>query len=77
MTGVPFNYLLSRSEQIRVISQLYRKAKSDGYVVPHVKGEGVLLPFSDTSTFAQDNYVQVAIRGPKVHHASRTTRASL
>lgn len=40
VTGVPFNYLLSKGQQIKVISQLYRKANSDDYVVPSMKGEG-------------------------------------
>ncbi|KAF8328374.1 delta DNA polymerase [Cantharellus anzutake] len=40
VTGVPFNYLLSKGQQIKVISQLYRKANSDDYLVPSMKGEG-------------------------------------
>ncbi|KAK0527699.1 DNA-directed DNA polymerase delta [Tilletia horrida] len=40
VTGVPFNYLLSRGQQIKVISQLFRKAREDGYLVPAVKSEG-------------------------------------
>ncbi|KZP01626.1 delta DNA polymerase [Calocera viscosa TUFC12733] len=40
VTGVPFNYLLQRGQQIKVISQLYRKANDDGYLVPAVKSEG-------------------------------------
>jgi DNA polymerase elongation subunit (family B) len=40
VTGVPFSYLLSRGQQIKVISQLYRKARSDGFVVPNIKSEG-------------------------------------
>ncbi|KAL7412360.1 delta DNA polymerase [Mrakia frigida] len=40
VTGVPFNYLLARGQQIKVVSQLYRKANEDGYVVPSVKTEG-------------------------------------
>jgi DNA polymerase delta subunit 1 len=41
VTGVPFNYLLAKGQQIKVISQLYRKANSDDYLVPSMKGEGV------------------------------------
>ncbi|KAJ3364525.1 DNA-directed DNA polymerase delta [Allomyces javanicus] len=37
VTGVPFNYLLSRGQQIKVISQLYRKAKSHDLVIPAFK----------------------------------------
>lgn len=40
VTGVPFNYLLARGQQIKVVSQLYRKANEDGYVIPSVKSEG-------------------------------------
>lgn len=40
VTGVPFNYLLSRGQQIKVISQLFRKAMDDGYLVPSMKSEG-------------------------------------
>ncbi|KAI0955116.1 DNA-directed DNA polymerase delta [Taiwanofungus camphoratus] len=40
VTGVPFNYLLARGQSIKVLSQLFRKANDDGYVVPALKGEG-------------------------------------
>ncbi|KPV78544.1 uncharacterized protein RHOBADRAFT_50999 [Rhodotorula graminis WP1] len=40
VTGIPFNYLLSRGQQIKVISQLYRQALKVGYVVPALKQEG-------------------------------------
>ncbi len=40
VTGIPFNYLLSRGQQIKVISQLYRKAGADGYLIPALKSEG-------------------------------------
>ncbi|KDN38570.1 hypothetical protein K437DRAFT_259358 [Tilletiaria anomala UBC 951] len=40
VTGVPFNYLLSRGQQIKVIAQLFRKARSDDYLVPSTKSEG-------------------------------------
>ena len=41
VTGVPFNYLLARGQSIKVLSQLFRKANDDGYVVPALKGEGM------------------------------------
>ena len=44
VTGVPFNYLLARGQSIKVLSQLYRKANDDGYLVPSLKGEGTPLP---------------------------------
>lgn len=40
VTGVPFNYLLSRGQQVKVVSQLFRKAQAEGYVVPALKSEG-------------------------------------
>ena len=40
VTGVPFNFLLSRGQSIKVLSQLFRKANEDGYVVPALAGEG-------------------------------------
>ncbi|RIA89336.1 DNA polymerase family B-domain-containing protein [Glomus cerebriforme] len=40
VTGVPFNYLLARGQQIKVISQLYRKAFEQDYVIPALKSEG-------------------------------------
>lgn len=43
MTGVPFNYLLSRGQSIKVLSQLFRKANDEGYVVPALKGEGFYI----------------------------------
>ncbi len=48
VTGVPFNYLLSRGQSIKVLSQLFRKANEDGYLVPTLKGEGLNL-FISTS----------------------------
>ncbi|KAI8974553.1 DNA polymerase family B-domain-containing protein [Trametes punicea] len=40
VTGVPFKMLLSRGQSIKVLSQLFRKANDDGYLVPALKGEG-------------------------------------
>lgn len=40
VTGVPFNFLLSRGQSIKVLSQLYRRANEEGYVIPSMKGEG-------------------------------------
>jgi DNA polymerase delta subunit 1 len=39
VTGVPFNYLLSRGQQIKVISQLFRKANDENYLVPALRSE--------------------------------------
>ena len=43
VTGVPFNYLLSRGQSIKVLSQLFRKANEEDYLVPSMKGEGMFL----------------------------------
>lgn len=40
VTGVPFSYLLSRGQQIKVISQLFRKCLEDEIVIPNMKSEG-------------------------------------
>ena len=47
VTGVPFNYLLSKGQQIKVISQLFRKANEDGYLIPSMKAEGAAKPLSE------------------------------
>ncbi|CCG82067.1 DNA polymerase [Taphrina deformans PYCC 5710] len=39
VTGIPFNYLLSRGQQIKVISQLFRKSMSEQLVIPNIKSE--------------------------------------
>lgn len=40
VTGIPFSYLLSRGQQIKVISQLFRKCLQDDIVIPNMKSEG-------------------------------------
>ncbi|KAJ3102438.1 DNA-directed DNA polymerase delta [Phlyctochytrium planicorne] len=40
VTGVPFNMLLSRGQQIKVVSQLYRKAREEGLLIPSLNSEG-------------------------------------
>ncbi|PRP82977.1 DNA polymerase delta catalytic subunit-like [Planoprotostelium fungivorum] len=37
VTGVPISYLLARGQQIKVVSQLYRKAKQMNLVIPVIK----------------------------------------
>jgi DNA polymerase delta subunit 1 len=34
VTGVPVNYLLNRGQQIKVVSQILRKAKQEGFILP-------------------------------------------
>ncbi|XP_069312907.1 DNA polymerase delta catalytic subunit [Eulemur rufifrons] len=40
VTGVPLSYLLSRGQQVKVVSQLLRQAMREGLVMPVVKSEG-------------------------------------
>ncbi|OWB54297.1 hypothetical protein B5S28_g142 [[Candida] boidinii] len=40
VTGVPFSFLLSRGQQIKVISQLFRKCLDLDIVIPNLKSEG-------------------------------------
>lgn len=40
VTGVPFNFLLSRGQQIKFISQIFRKALEQDLVIPNLKSEG-------------------------------------
>ena len=37
VTGVPLSYLLSRGQQIKVISQLYREARKEALLIPNMK----------------------------------------
>lgn len=39
VTGVPFNYLLARGQQVKFISQLFRKALEKDLVIPNLKNE--------------------------------------
>lgn len=50
VTGVPFNYLLSKGQSIKVISQLSRKANADGYLIPNIKAEGSPIYISEAYT---------------------------
>ncbi|KAI9838201.1 MAG: DNA-directed DNA polymerase delta [Thelocarpon superellum] len=37
VTGVPFNYLLARGQQVKFISQLFRKAQEEHLVIPNLR----------------------------------------
>jgi DNA polymerase delta subunit 1 len=43
VTGVPFNYLLTRGQQIKVMSQLFRKAMEHDLLIPAMHSEGIWL----------------------------------
>lgn len=40
VTGVPFNFLLSKGQQIKFLSQLFRKARAMNLVIPNLTGGG-------------------------------------
>ena len=59
VTGVPLGYLLTRGQQIKVISQLLRKAKEQNLLIPAIKvdtssefeGATVIEPVKGNSLF--------------------------
>jgi DNA polymerase delta subunit 1 len=57
VTGVPFNYLLSRGQSIKVLSQLYRRANEEHYVIPALKGEGAVLSLPKYSCGIQGGFI--------------------
>jgi DNA polymerase delta subunit 1 len=40
VTGVPFNYLLARGQQVKFISQLFRKAREQHLIIPNLRQGG-------------------------------------
>ncbi|KAH7318613.1 DNA polymerase delta, catalytic subunit [Stachybotrys elegans] len=54
VTGVPFNYLLARGQQIKFISQLFRKALEQQLVIPDLASNG-----------SDDQYVGATVIEPK------------
>lgn len=40
VTGVPFNFLLSRGQQVKFVSQVFRKALEQKLVIPDIKSDG-------------------------------------
>lgn len=40
VTGVPFNYLLARGQQVRFLSQIFRKALEQNLVIPNLRHQG-------------------------------------
>lgn len=49
VTGVPMSYLLTRGQSIKVFSQLLRKARTRGFLLPNVK-VGAVWRFSSWLT---------------------------
>ena len=42
VSDVPFDRLLSQGQSSEVLSQLFRKANQEGYIIPALKSEGRL-----------------------------------
>jgi hypothetical protein len=40
VTGVPISFLLARGQSIKVLSQILRKSKQRGLLVPNMKAQG-------------------------------------
>lgn len=55
VTGVPITYLLSRGQQIKVVSQLYRKAAQRGFLIPVRQKMGI----------SDDKYEGATVLDPK------------
>jgi DNA polymerase delta subunit 1 len=51
VTGVPFKDLLSRGQQIKVVSQLYRAAGEAGYIIPAMKSEASDQQYEGATVF--------------------------
>lgn len=58
VTGIPLNYLLSRGQSIKVISQLYRKANALNMVIPYHK--------TSISSDSEDTYEGATVFDPKI-----------
>lgn len=50
VTGVPLSFLLPRGQQVKVLSQLYRKANNEHLVIPFVKKTGITFSNSKYNT---------------------------
>lgn len=57
VTGVPFNYILVRGQQIKVISQLFRRALEQDLVIPVVKSEGNNIKPSLVVAYRNEPYI--------------------
>ena len=69
VTGVPFNYLLARGQSIKVLSQLYRRANEEDYVIPNLKSEGVTTDWDLWTTLNASDRFRRTIRGRDSYRA--------
>lgn len=77
VTGVPMSYLLSRGQSIKVFSQLLRKCKTRGYLIPNIKASSAMwLRSGITSAYARSEHcgsdLVQDISGAAVHTKSST-----
>ncbi|KAL0091377.1 DNA polymerase family B-domain-containing protein [Phycomyces blakesleeanus] len=62
VTGVPFNYILTRGQQIKVVSQLYRRAIKQDLVIPVIKTETSDEPYEGATVIEPEKgYYDVPI----------------
>ena len=74
VTGVPFNYLLARGQSIKVLSQLYRTANAENYLIPNLGGGGDYIPL--TNYRSTESKFQVLTNNMRVRRSSNPRRAS-
>ncbi|KAJ1965510.1 DNA-directed DNA polymerase delta [Dispira parvispora] len=62
VTGIPFNYILTRGQQIKVIMQLYRRTVKEDLVIPHVSSQGGDEPYEGATVIEpRSGYYDVPI----------------
>ncbi|KAG1144643.1 hypothetical protein G6F37_008865 [Rhizopus arrhizus] len=62
VTGIPFNYILVRGQQIKVVSQLYRRALEQDLVIPVIKSEIMDEPYEGATVIdPEKGYYDVPI----------------
>lgn len=62
VTGIPFNYILVRGQQIKVVSQLYRRAREQDLVIPVIKSEMMDEPYEGATVIdPEKGYYDVPI----------------
>ena len=66
VTGVPMSYLLTRGQSIKVFSQILRKARQRGLVVPNMKVRPACLPGRPRARGAPQPQVPWRARAPRV-----------
>ncbi|OBZ82248.1 DNA polymerase delta catalytic subunit [Choanephora cucurbitarum] len=62
VTGIPFNYILVRGQQIKVVSQLYRRALEKDLVIPVLKSSTMEEPYEGATVIEPERgYYDVPI----------------